>query len=118
GLVVLLFAAVLGFSPIQMSMVGVVFVSCWMMGAYVGRRQYVENLRESIHQHRVDSERASMPVMDRDTASVISSRLKGTPKQIAYALSLFELAHDRKVHPAVRGLLHHEDAAIRQQAVR
>jgi hypothetical protein len=61
-------------------------------------RQYVENLRESIHQHRVDSERASMPVMDRDTASVISSRLKGTPKEIAYALSLFELAHDRKVH--------------------
>lgn len=118
GLVVLLFAAVLGFSPIQMSMVGVVFVSCWMMAAYVARRQYVENLRESIHQHRVDSERASMPVMDRDTASVISSRLKGTPKQIAYALSLFELAHDRKVHPAVRGLLHHEDAAIRQQAVR
>jgi AAA family ATP:ADP antiporter len=118
GLVVLVFAAVLGFSPIQMSMVGVVFVSCWMMAAYVARRQYVENLRESIHQHRVDSERASMPVMDRDTASVISSRLKGTPKQIAYALSLFELAHDRKVHPAVRGLLHHEDAAIRQQAVR
>ena len=25
-----------------------------------------------------------------------------------YALSLFEMAHDRKVHPAVRGLLHHE----------
>ena len=118
GMVVLLFAAVLGWSPVQMSMVGAVFVGFWMMAAYVARRQYVENLRESIHQHRVDSERASMPVMDRDTASIISSRLKGTPKQIAYALSLFELAHDRKVHPAVRGLLRHEDAAIRQQAVR
>ena len=118
GLVVLLFAAVLGWTPIRMSMIGVVFIGFWVMAAYVARRQYVENLRESIHQHRVDSERASMPVMDRDTASVISSRLKGTPKEIAYALSLFELAHDRKVHPAVRGLLHHADAAIRQQAVR
>ena len=38
--------------------------------------------------------------------------------EIAYALSLFEMAHDRKVHPAVRGLLHHEDAEIRQQAIR
>ncbi len=81
-----------------------------MAAAYVARRQYVENLRESIHQHRVDSERASMPVLDRDTSLLITSRLKGSPKEIGYALSLFELAHDRKVHPAVRGLLRHEVA--------
>ncbi|HMF86973.1 MAG TPA: HEAT repeat domain-containing protein [Gemmatimonadaceae bacterium] len=56
--------------------------------------------------------------MDRDTRSLITSRLKGTAKEIAYALSLFELAHDRKAHPAVRGLLHHDDPAIRQQAIR
>ena len=118
GLMVLLFAAVLGWSPIQMSAVVILFVAMWMGAAYVARRQYVENLRESIHQHRVDSERASMPVLDRDTSSLITSRLKGTPKEIAYALSLFELAHDRKVHPAVRGLLNHEDAEIRQQAIR
>jgi ATP:ADP antiporter, AAA family len=118
GLVVLLFAAVLAWSPVQMSTIVVVFVVMWMAAAYVARRQYVENLRESIHQHRVDSERASAPVIDRDTTSLITSRLKGTPKEIGYALSLFELAHDRKVHPAVRGLLHHADPAIRQQAIR
>jgi AAA family ATP:ADP antiporter len=118
GLVVLLFAAVLGWSPIQISAVVIVFVAMWMAAAYVARKQYIDNLRDSIHQHRVDAERASMPVMDRDTSSLITARLKGTPKEIAYALSLFELAHDRKVHPAVRGLLHHEDPAIRQQAIR
>ena len=91
----------------------------WLAAAYVARRQYVENLRESIHQHRVDSERASMPVMDRDTTSLISSRLKGTPKEIAYALSLFEMAHDRKVHPAVRGpAAITKMPEIRQQAIR
>jgi len=94
------------------------FVLMWISAAYVARRQYIENLRESIHQHRVDAERASMPVMDRDTRSLITSRLKGTAKEIAYALSLFELAHDRKAHPAVRGLLHHDEPAIRQQAIR
>ncbi len=118
GLIVLLFAAVLGWSPVRMSIVGLVFVGVWIAAAYVARRQYVENLRESIHQHRVDSERASMPVLDRDTSVLITSRLKGSPKEIGYALSLFELAHDRKIHPAVRGLLHHEVPEIRQQAIR
>jgi AAA family ATP:ADP antiporter len=118
GLVVLLFAAILGWSPVRMSIVGLIAIGGWLAVAYVARRQYVENHRESIHQHRVDFERASMPVLDRDTSALISSRLKGTPKEISYALGLFELAHDRKVHPAVRGLLHHEDAEIRQQAIR
>ena len=118
GAMVLLFAAVLGWSPVQMSVVGILFVGAWMVAAYVARRQYVENLRESIHQHRVDSERASMPVMDRDTSVLITSRLKGSAKEIGYALSLFEMAHDRKVHPAVRGLLRHEVPEIRQQAIR
>jgi len=117
GLVVLLFAAVLQWSAVDLSLVGVVLIGAWLVAAFVARRQYVENLRESIHQHRVDSERASMPVMERDATAVISSRLKGTTREIAYALSLFEMAHDRKVHPAVRGLLHHEQPEIRRQAV-
>ena len=117
GLVVLLFAAGLHWSAVDLSRVGVVLIAAWLVAAFVARRQYVENLRESIHQHRVDYERASMPVMDRDTSAVISSRLKGTTREIAYALSLFEMAHDRKVHPAVRGLLHHEQPEIRRQAV-
>jgi ATP:ADP antiporter, AAA family len=118
GLMVLLFAAVLGWTAVQMSVIAMVFVVVWMGVAYVARNQYVENLRESIHQHRVDSERAAMPVIDRDTTAHITSRLKGSPKEIAYALSLFELAHDRKIHPAVRGLLRHDAPEIRQQAIR
>jgi AAA family ATP:ADP antiporter len=118
GLMVLLFAAVLGWSPSQVSIIGIVLVSAWMVVAFVARNQYVENLRESIHQHRVDYERASLPVMDRDTTQMISSRLKGNTRDIAYALSLFEMAHDRKVHPAVRGLLNHAHPEIRQQAIK
>ena len=117
GLLVLLFAAGLHWSAVDPSLVGVILVAAWLVAAFVARRQYVENLRESIHQHRVDYERASMPVMDRDTTAIISSRLKGTTREIAYALSLFEMAHDRKVHPAVRGLLHHEQPGIRRQAL-
>ena len=118
GLMVLLFAAVLGWTPVQVSIIAIVLVSVWMVAAFIARRQYVENLRESIHQHRVDHERAMMPVIDRNTTQIISSRLKGDTSEIAYALSLFELAHERKVHPAVRGLLSHDEPSIRQQAIR
>ncbi len=117
GILVLLFAAALGVSPVDMAWIGMALVAGWIAAAYVARRQYVENLRESIHQHRVDSERASLPVMERDASRLISSRLKGTTREIAYALSLFEMAHDRKVHPAVRGLIHHEQPEIRRQAI-
>ena len=117
GLIVLAFAAALGWSPREIAWIGIVLVGAWIGVAYVARRQYVENLRESIHQHRVDFERATLPVMDRDASRLISSRLKGTTREIAYALSLFEMAHDRKVHPAVRGLLHHEQPEIRRQAI-
>jgi ATP:ADP antiporter, AAA family len=117
GLSVLLFAVVFGFSAVQVSAVCIVLVAGWMVAAFVARRQYVENLRESIHQHRVDAEQASLPVLDRDTTALISSRLKGSTREIAYALSLFELAHDRTIHPAVRGLLHHEEPEIRRQAI-
>lgn len=117
GLVVLAFAAVLGWSPREIAWIGIVLVAAWIGVAYVARHQYVENLRDSIHQHRVDFERASLPVMDRDASRLISSRLKGDTREIAYALSLFEMAHDRKVHPAVRGLLHHDQPEIRRQAI-
>ena len=118
GLMVLLFAAGLGWSPVRVSLVAIVLVGAWLVAAFVARGQYVENLRESIHQHRIDHERSMTTVIDRDTTHLISSRLKGDTREIAYALSLFELAHERKVHPAVRGLLHHDEPAIRQQAIR
>lgn len=117
GLLVLLFATVLGWSAVQISWIGMILMAAWIGAAFVARRQYIENLSESIHQHRVDAERASLPVMERDASRLISSRLKGTTREITYALSLFELAHDRKVHPAVRGLLRHEQPEIRRQAV-
>src|SRR6185436_2522149 len=75
------------------------------------------NLRESIHQHRVDAERASLPVIDRETSTLLSSHLKGGTREIAYALSLFESAHDRALHPAVKGLLKHQDPDIRRKAI-
>ena len=117
GLAILLFAAALGVSPHHMAWVCLAAIGGWMAAAIVARRQYVENLRESIHQHRVDAEKSAASVISKEAGEVISSRLKGDPGEIAYALGLFEMANDRTVHPAVRGLLRHDVPDIRRQAV-
>ena len=117
GLVILVFGAALAWTPVEMAWVSLALLAVWIATAWVARKQYVETLRESIHQHRVDTEKASLQVIDRDTSALISSRLKGSPREIAYALSLFEMAHDRVVHPAVRGLLRHAEPEIRRHAI-
>jgi AAA family ATP:ADP antiporter len=118
GLTILLFAAVLRVSAAQMAWVTLALVGAWLWAASTARRQYVDNLRESIHQHRVDTERANAPLIERDAAELIASRLGGDPAEILYALSWFEMARDRAVHPAVRGLLKHPSAEVRQKALR
>jgi AAA family ATP:ADP antiporter len=117
GVIVLLFATVLGLSPVQMSWVCLALLGAWMTAATVARREYVENLQDSIHQHRLDAERTSTPVMEKTASRMLTAQLGGSAEEIVYALSLFEMAHDRAVHPAVRGLLAHESPEVRRRAI-
>lgn len=119
GIAILLFAAVLGLSPVQITWVTLVALVGWLWAAFVARRQYVENLRESIHQHRVDAERAAAPVIERAAADLLIDQIEtGTPEQILYALNLLEASHDRRAHPIVRTLIGHESSEIRAHALR
>jgi hypothetical protein len=45
----------------------------WMAAAAVARREYVENLQDSIHQHRLDAERGSTPVLERTATDILSA---------------------------------------------
>ncbi|MCC7178153.1 MAG: HEAT repeat domain-containing protein [Acidobacteria bacterium] len=117
GLVVLAFATVLGWGPVDLAWVLLVLLGGWMAAAAVARTEYVENLQESILQHRLDAERGSAPVLERMATDILSARLSGDTAEIVYALGLFEMAHDRAVHPAVRGLLTHPAPEVRRRAV-
>jgi len=117
GMAVLVFAAALGVSSIRMSWVVLALVAAWLMAAAVARRLYVENLQDSIHQHRVDAERVATPVIERSTSALITRKLAGTPDEVLYALDLMTMAHDRSGHPEVRGLLTHDIPAIRRRAI-
>ncbi|HYI05776.1 MAG TPA: Npt1/Npt2 family nucleotide transporter [Reyranella sp.] len=117
GVVVLVFAAALGWSPVDVAWVCLLLLGGWMAAAAVARREYVEILQDSIHQHRLDAERGSTPVFERMASEMLTARLSGDTHEIVYALSLFEMAHDRKVHPAVRGLLKHPIPEVRRRAL-
>jgi AAA family ATP:ADP antiporter len=117
GAIVLLFATVLGLSPVEMSWVCLALLAAWIAAAAVARREYVENLEDSIHQHRLDAERTSTPVMEKTASRMLTAQLAGSADEIVYALSLFEMAHDRAVHPAVRGLLGHVSPEVRRRAI-
>ena len=65
GLAVLACAAWLGWDPMQVGWVTLAAVGAWMAAAAAARTRYVTNLQESIHQHRVEAERAYAPILDR-----------------------------------------------------
>lgn len=117
GLAVLLFATAMGWSPVDMAWICLILIGGWIAAAVVARREYVENLQDSIHQHRLDAERDNAPVLDRAATEMLTARLGGDTHEIVYALSLFELAHDRAIHPAVRGLLKHPVPEVRRRAL-
>ncbi len=118
GLVVLLCATGLGWSPVQVGWVTLAIIGAWVAAAAAARSQYAANLRSSILQHRIDAERADGALLDRNAADELGRKLDGRPSEILYALSLFEVAGRRsRVHAAVPRLLRHESAAVRVRAI-
>jgi AAA family ATP:ADP antiporter len=123
GLLVLGFAAVMDFTSDQFTAQGISWVNLtlivvWFLVAIVAKREYVGTLKESIQKHRLDAERATAPVLDRSTTEVLASSLTAAdPKEILYALSLFETGRRAAVHPAVRGLLQHPAPEVRHKAL-
>ncbi len=118
GFSLLIFVTYLNFTPGQISWVNLFFIGAWVLAANVARKQYVATLGERIHEHRIDAERATAPVLDRNTTTVLASKLNsGNTEEILYGLSLFEMGYRQAAHPAMRGLIRHESPEVRQRAV-
>ena len=117
GLVVLVCAVGLGWNPVQVGWLTLAIVAAWMAAAVVARRQYVTNLQESIHQHRLDAERASSALLDRSASVALAQKLRGSPAEILYALSFFETWPADGVQIAVADLLRHESSDVRLRAL-
>ncbi len=118
GVAVLVLATYLHVAATRLSWAVIVLIGCWLTAALFARRLYVESLKHSMQQHRMEWERASAPVLDRSTVEVLAEKLAAPQaEEVLYALQAFEAERDRAAHPAVRGLLDHPSTAVRRKAL-
>lgn len=118
GLAIMAFATWGGLAPARLSLVSLPFIALWLVLAARVHLRYVATLRESLQQHRLDAERATAALLDRETTEVLASRLDAVdPKEILYALDLMAVGGHAAAHPAVRGLLGHGSAEVRRRAL-
>ncbi len=115
---VLAFGKGMGWGPARVSWIVLVLVACWIVSALIARRLYVDTLRASIHDHRLDGERASAEVLERsmtDLLAVAPDVLD--PRDVVYAMNLFAIGRQRTTHPAIHALLDHPAPEVRARAV-
>jgi AAA family ATP:ADP antiporter len=118
GLTLLVFVTYLQFTPRQVGWIGLTGLCLWLIVADRARRQYLETLGDRVRENRIDVERASAPVLDASTASVLASKLtSSSTEDILYGLRLFDLGYHQAAHPAMRGLTRHSSAEVRARAV-
>jgi AAA family ATP:ADP antiporter len=98
--------------------VNLLFVAGWAAVAWRLRSAYVRTIQESIHRHRLDTERTSSAVLERSAADALRDKLAAEdPGEVRYALGLLEGQRTRSWHPALRALLLHPAADVRQRAL-
>ena len=89
GLTLLIFATYLNFTPARISWVMLVFLGVWFVAADRARRQYLATLGDRVHEHRLDTERATAPVLDRSTTTILAAKLNSADtEEILYGLRL------------------------------
>jgi len=115
---VLAFGKGLGWAPARVSWVVLVLVAGWIAAAIVARRLYVATLHASIHEHRLDAERATAAVLDRSMTDLLAVRLASSdPREVVYALELLAVGRQRTTTPAIQALLTHPAPEVRARAV-
>jgi len=108
----------LGFSLRGTALVNLFLIGAWAVVASRLRAAYVLTIQDSIHKHRMDTERTSSIGLERSAAEALRGKLAADdPGEVRYALSLLEGQRTQSWHPALRALLQHPAADVRQRAL-
>jgi AAA family ATP:ADP antiporter len=95
-----------------------IVIAIWGVVAWRLRTEYVRTIHESIHRHRLDTERAASTTIERSAAEALRAKLAGgEASEVRYALGLLEVQLTRSWQPALRALLHHPEGDIRRRAL-
>jgi AAA family ATP:ADP antiporter len=108
----------LGFGLRGTATVNLALVAVWGVVAWRLRSEYVRTIHDSIHRHRLDTERAASTTIERAAAEALKSKLAaGEPSEVRYALDLLEVQQTRRWLPALRALLSSPEPDIRRRAL-
>jgi AAA family ATP:ADP antiporter len=98
--------------------INLVMIGIWTAVAWRLRAEYVRTIHDSIHRHRLDTERAASTTVERSAAEALRAKLAGgQPDDVRYALSLLEVQRTKSWLPSLRQLLSHPEADIRRRAL-
>jgi AAA family ATP:ADP antiporter len=114
--VVLLFAKLLGWTPIQISWIVLALLALWMAAAYDVRRRYFVHLGERVAHSRHESELLSTahsyhPDLNGDELATASE------EDVLAALDTFAARLAGRSHPTLHALLRHSSSRVRQRAL-
>jgi len=108
----------LGFGVRGTAAVNLVTLSIWLTLVWRLRVEYVRTIQDSIHRHRIDTERDTTAGTEKTAADVLRDKLAASnPTEIRYALDLIEGQRTRRWHVALRPLLSYPDGEIRRRAL-
>ena len=98
--------------------INLAFIATWGAAAWRVRREYVRTIRDTIHRHRLDAERAAQTTLDRSAVEALATKLNSSnPDSVIYALSLLEEQRRQSWRPRLRELLRHPQPDIRRRAL-
>ena len=98
--------------------INMVVIAVWVGVAWRLRAEYVRTIHESIHRHRLDTERAASATIEKSAAEALRAKLADSDaSEVRYALGLLEVQQTRSWQPALRTLLEHPEPDIRRRAL-
>jgi ATP:ADP antiporter, AAA family len=107
-----------GFDLRGTAFVNLALIAGWVVVAWRLRSAYVRTIQESIHRHRMDTERTSSAVLERSAAEALREKLGADdPDEVRYALGLLEGQRTQSWHPALRALLQHPAPDVRRRSL-
>src|SRR5215207_2727768 len=90
----------------------------WTFVAWQIRRGYVSAIGDSIHRHRLDSERSTGAVLDKSVAEALAIKLSSDKvEDVKYALDVLSMQPMRSASAGLRVLLSHPDEDVRRRAI-
>jgi ATP:ADP antiporter, AAA family len=119
ALLVLVLTAVLGVSYQHLGLVSLALVGLWVGLVIRGRGAYVDAFRQALDRRAIDLGELTVEIDEAAALdSLVASLDSGNERQVVYALDMLISVRSRRLAAAVRPLLQHPAAEVRQKSIR